>query len=90
MAKPDWLTDGAAVFVAHLGKHGLVIESDIARKIVSNRVLELSDTMGISATTAKKHVPAYRSCVKTGFAPAASAATMAESTLVRNLPTRSG
>lgn len=56
MAKADWLADRAAVLVSRLGDNGLVIESDIAREIISKRVLELSDTMGISAITASKYV----------------------------------
>jgi hypothetical protein len=56
MAKTDWLTDRAAVLVARLAVHGLVIEPAIAREIISKRVLELSDTMDISATTAKKYI----------------------------------
>jgi hypothetical protein len=56
MAKKDWLEDRAAVLVGRLGDHGLVIEADVARDIISKRVLELSDTMGISAATATKYV----------------------------------
>jgi hypothetical protein len=56
MATADWLTDRAAVLVTRLGDHGLVIEPGIAREIISKRVLELGDTMGISAVTASKYV----------------------------------
>jgi hypothetical protein len=42
--------------MTRLGNHGLVIESAVARDIISKRVLELSNTMGISATTAKQYI----------------------------------
>lgn len=46
----------AAVLVARLDRHGLVIEAAVAREIISKRVLELSEIMGISAITAKQYI----------------------------------
>jgi hypothetical protein len=56
MAQRDWIGDRATVLTQRLSERGLTVEPSEAREIISQRVLELSETMGISAVTARGYV----------------------------------
>jgi hypothetical protein len=56
MTKKDWIGERAAALIDRLDDRGLTVEPSEAREIISQRVLQLTETMGISAITARDYV----------------------------------
>ena len=56
MTNRDWVGERAGHLVHCLGERGLTVETNEAREIISQRVLALSEGMGISTVTARDYV----------------------------------